>query len=31
VNYKAGLNGDPDTFRAPSIDLAPAPKAATTQ
>jgi len=25
VNYKAGLHNDPATFRAPSIDLAPAP------
>ena len=25
VNYKAGLNNDPETFRAPSIDLTSAP------
>jgi len=31
VNYKAGLNGDPESFRAPSIDLTPAHKAAATQ
>jgi general stress protein 26 len=24
VNYKAGLNNDPETFRAPSIELTPA-------
>jgi general stress protein 26 len=25
INYKAGLTNDPDTFRAPSVDLTPAP------
>ena len=25
LNYKAGLSNDPETFRAPSIDLAPPP------
>lgn len=25
VNYKAGLHNDPETFRAPAIDLVPAP------
>jgi general stress protein 26 len=31
VNYKAGLNGDPETFGAPSIDLRPGPKTAGSQ
>ena len=25
LNYKAGLNNDPETFRVPSIDLVPTP------